>query len=62
MPYWLRVVPHCNPLTYEVDALRALMIIVAKIVYGLGIDFLILIMVKVVLVAVGGWLYPNVVR
>ena len=26
MPAWLQVVSHANPLTYEVDALRALMI------------------------------------
>jgi ABC-type polysaccharide/polyol phosphate export permease len=26
MPAWLRAVSHANPLTYEVDALRALML------------------------------------
>jgi ABC-type multidrug transport system permease subunit len=26
MPFWLPAVDHANPLTYEVDALRALML------------------------------------
>ncbi|HVC61902.1 MAG TPA: ABC transporter permease [Acetobacteraceae bacterium] len=42
MPAWLRVVARANPLTYEVDALRALMIRGAASVFGLGTDFAIL--------------------
>lgn len=62
MPGWLRIISHLNPLTYEVDALRTLMILGARSVYGLGMDFLVLISVTAVLVVIGGWLYPNVVR
>ena len=35
MPAWLRVVSHVNPLTYEVDALRALMLVRGTSEYGL---------------------------
>ena len=62
MPGWLKVVSHCNPLTYEVDALRSLMVISSSSVYGLGLDFLILVAATAVLVMIGGWVYPNVAR
>jgi ABC-2 type transport system permease protein len=62
MPAWLQVVAHVNPLTYEVDALRALMLSGGTSVYGLTVDFGVLIVATVILVTFGGWLYPNVVR
>src|SRR6202045_4763138 len=40
MPAWLRVVAKGNPLSYEVDALRTLMIMGSSTSFGLGIDFL----------------------
>ena len=39
MPIWLRAVAHVNPLTYEVDALRALMLTNGVSDYGLLLDF-----------------------
>lgn len=62
MPTWLQVVAHANPLTYEVDALRTLMLPSGVSQYGLGADFAILVVSAAVLIAVGGKLYPNVVR
>jgi ABC-2 type transport system permease protein len=62
MPMWLQVVAHVNPLTYEVDALRALMLSGGVSFFGLGIDFGVLVAATILLVIVGGWLYPNVVR
>lgn len=38
MPAWLKVVAHVNPLTYEVDALRALMVRGGSSVLGVGVD------------------------
>src|SRR2546422_3551218 len=42
MPGWLRVVAAVNPLTYQVDALRALMIQGGTSTFGLGLDFAVL--------------------
>ena len=62
MPHWLQIVAHVNPLTYEVDALRALMIRGGESVFGLGLDLGVLAVATVVLVAIGARLYPSVVR
>ncbi len=62
MPGWLQVVSRLNPLTYEVDGLRALMLADGASSYGVGVDALILLAVASVLIALGARLYPNVVR
>ncbi len=62
MPDWLQVIARLNPLTYEVDSLRALMLADGSSVYGLGLDFAILFGVTTVLVIIGARIYPNVVR
>ncbi|MEA4908623.1 MAG: ABC transporter permease [Anaerolineaceae bacterium] len=61
MPAWLQVVSRVNPLTYEVDALRALMISGAASVTGVGVDLLVLSLVAAVLVWIASYLYPKVV-
>jgi ABC-2 type transport system permease protein len=60
MPAWLQAVARCNPLTYEVDALRDLMLVNGISAFGLGTDFLVLFVVTTVLVIIGAWLYPRV--
>jgi ABC-2 type transport system permease protein len=62
MPTWLQVVAHANPLTYQVDALRALMLAHGTSTNGLGVDFAILAATVAVLVVIGARIYPNVVR
>ena len=62
MPGWLKVIAGVNPLTYEVDALRSLMLAGATSNQGIGLDFAVLLVATAVLVAIGGRLYPNVVR
>jgi ABC-2 type transport system permease protein len=61
MPEWLQIISRINPLTYEVDALRALMVNGATSSFGVGPDIAILIGATTVLVAIGSHLYPNVV-
>ncbi len=61
MPGWLQAISQFNPLTYQVDALRALMIQGGSSVYGVGFDFLVLLGGMVVLVAIAAKLYPRVV-
>jgi ABC-2 type transport system permease protein len=61
MPRWLQIVSHANPLTYEVDALRALMLAHGTSNLGLGMDFAVLVAVTVTAVILGAQLYPNIV-
>jgi ABC-2 type transport system permease protein len=59
MPNWLKVVATLNPLTYMVDALRALMIDGAPSAHGIGVDIAVLSVGLVVLVVIGARLYPR---
>ena len=60
MPGWLKVISHLNPLTYEVDALRALMLAGGTSVFGLGLDMGILLMATALLVIIGARMYPRI--
>ncbi len=62
MPRWLQVISHANPLTYQVDALRRLMLAGGTSAFGLGLDLLVLAAATMFLVAVGARLYPSIVR
>lgn len=61
MPSWLRVIARGNPLSYQVDALRAMMIVGGASSFGLRVDFLMLILTFSALVAVATRLYPTIV-
>ena len=61
MPRWLQVVSHANPLTYQVDALRTLMLAGGTSGYGVGLDLAILVAVTGVMIAIGSFLYPKIV-
>ena len=60
MPGWLQVIARMNPLSYEVDGLRAPMPLGGASTYGLGLDFVVLIIVAFGLLMLGARLYPNV--
>jgi len=57
MPDWLKAVSRINPLTYEVDALRALMLKGGASDYGLAVDFGVLLAATALLTAVAAKLY-----
>jgi ABC-2 type transport system permease protein len=61
MPGWVRVVARMNPLSYEVDALRSLMVEGGRTVFGLGVDVVVLMVVFALLVLLTARLYPKVV-
>jgi ABC-2 type transport system permease protein len=61
MPGWLKVISHLNPLTYQVDALRALMLAEGTSVFGIGPDMGILLVITAILVIIGGSMYPRIV-
>ncbi|MBE3576215.1 MAG: ABC transporter permease [Limnochordales bacterium] len=62
MPQWLRFISHINPLTYQVDALRALMVEGGRAAVGLGIDFAVQALVLLILLRIAARLYPNAVN
>lgn len=59
MPRWLQIVSRLNPLTYEVDALRALMLRDGVSTMGLGLDLAVLLGAFAILVAIASGLYPR---
>jgi ABC-2 type transport system permease protein len=59
MPDWLRLVSHFNPLTYQVDALRALMLVAGTSDYGMLVDFGVLITTTAVLTAIAARMYAR---
>ena len=61
MPAWLGVLSRLNPLSYEVDAIRTLMLAGGVSVFGLWWDFAVLLLVGAVMVVLGARLYPRVV-
>jgi ABC-2 type transport system permease protein len=62
MPSWLQVLAHLNPLTYQVDALRALMIEGGPSNYPIGLDLGVLVVTLVVMVAIASRLYPRLAQ
>lgn len=61
MPPWLRAIARINPLTYLVDALRALMLPGISSA-ALGLDFGVQLAALIVLVWIAARLYPGIVR
>lgn len=62
MPNWLKVAAHLNPLTYEVDAMRALMVRGGASVFTLGLDFSVLLGATLIMSLLASHLYSNLVR
>jgi ABC-2 type transport system permease protein len=61
MPSWLQAVAQVNPLTYMVDALRALMLINGPTVYGVPFDLLFLVVALTINIAIASKLYPKII-
>ncbi len=60
MPGWLQALSRANPLTYMIDALREMM--TGQIgQFGLGTDFLVLLISSLILVTIGASLYKRVI-
>ncbi len=62
MPNWLKIAAHLNPLTYEVDAMRALMVHGGSSIFGIGFDFVALLAATLAMAALASHLYANLVR
>jgi ABC-2 type transport system permease protein len=57
MPAWLRAISRLNPLTYEVDVLRTLMLSSGRSAYGLLFDFTVLFGATAALITIASRLY-----
>ena len=62
MPQWLKYVSEFNPLTYQVDALRSLMIEGSTSIYGLGFDLTAMLVGTAVLIIICAHLYPKTIN
>jgi ABC-2 type transport system permease protein len=61
MPAWLQILARINPLSYQVDLLRSLMVRGGHSVLGLGTDAAVLVLWLAVLIAIATKLYPRIV-
>jgi ABC-2 type transport system permease protein len=59
MPVWLQVISKCNPLSYQVDALRGLLIGTPA---HLGLDLIVLVVATVAAVTTSAALLPRLAR
>jgi ABC-2 type transport system permease protein len=62
MPPWLQVISRLNPLSYQVDALRTLMLQHQASVLGLGVDFAVMFGVTTVLILFAARQYPKLIQ
>lgn len=61
MPRWIQVVSTLNPLTYQVDALRTLMIAGEVSHFGLTTDFFVTVTTYLFLIIIATKLYPKII-
>jgi len=62
MPSWLHALAVVNPLSYQVDLLRALMVNGGQSVFGIGWDFGAQILIFAGLIAIATRLYPTILN
>ncbi len=62
MPPWLRAIARVNPLSYEVDALRSLMLTTGQSQFGLPLDIGALALAIGILVIVATRIYPRLTQ
>lgn len=60
MPSWLQILSRLNPLTYQVDALRGLMLVNGTSTYHFAIDFVVLLFSVTILTVICARLYPRI--
>jgi ABC-2 type transport system permease protein len=59
MPRWLRAISSLNPLTYEVDGLRTVMLRGGQSTFGLGHDFAALLIASAAVIVIATRMYPR---
>jgi ABC-2 type transport system permease protein len=59
MPGWMRGVSTLNPLSYEVDGLRAVMLRGGQSAFGLGHDLAVMVLVCAAMIIIAARMYPR---
>jgi ABC-2 type transport system permease protein len=59
MPRWLQRISSLNPLTYEVDGLRAVMLRGGQSAFGLGHDLAALLLAALIVIVIAARMYPR---
>jgi ABC-2 type transport system permease protein len=62
MPGWLKTISSLNPLTYEVDGLRAMMLTGGVSSFGLATDFAVLVAAMAVATIIATLMYPRMTQ
>ncbi len=62
MPAWLKAISRANPLSYEVDGLRSLMLAGGQSQFGLAVDYTVLLAIIAVLVVTATRMYPRLTQ
>ncbi|MFI4933585.1 MAG: ABC transporter permease [Caulobacterales bacterium] len=62
MPSWLQAISRANPLSYEVDALRGLMLKGGHPQFGLGVDYGVLAAIIAILIVIATRMYPRLTQ
>jgi ABC-2 type transport system permease protein len=62
MPGWLRAIARANPLSYEVDGLRSLMLSAGHSQFGLGLDLAALALAFAIVAVLATRLYPRLTQ
>ena len=62
MPVWLQFVARVNPLSYEVDGLRGLMVVGGEHVNPIGLDFAVILVITSILIVLAVRLYPRLIQ
>jgi ABC-2 type transport system permease protein len=62
MPAWLKAIASLNPLSYEVDGLRAMMITGGTTTYTLPLDFAVLLAAFILATIIATAMYPRITK
>ncbi len=62
MPVWLQVIARVNPLSYQVDALRGLMVTGGTHLNSFSVDFGVMLAITALLIAAATRLYPRLIQ
>ena len=62
MPGWLKTLSRLNPLSYQVDGLRALMLTGGHSQFGLATDYAVLLAIAAALVVIATRTYPRLTQ
>lgn len=62
MPLWLETVSRANPLTYQIDLMRSLMVVNGGHAIDLRVDVLVVVGSTLLLVVVAAKIYPRLTR